>query len=79
LNSLHDMEKNRQPNFTSEKIQVLTASVQKRSKLLMGTFSGASSSAAKRRMVHLFLFIYNVRIVLRHIKSDRKMFVAKLS
>lgn len=41
------MEKRRQPNFSSDELEILLASVEQRSKILFGKFGGAVTAAAK--------------------------------
>ena len=43
------MEKKRQPNFSADELEALTAGVEKRSKVLFGMLSGATTSATKQR------------------------------
>jgi len=43
------MEKKRQPNFTSDEVEVLTSAVEKRAKLLFRMLSAATTAASKQR------------------------------
>jgi len=55
------MEKKRQPNFTSDEVEVLTSAVEKRAKLLFGMLSGSGRCKHCRRF--RWLAYYYTRVI----------------
>jgi len=57
------MEKKRQPNFTSDEVEVLTSAVEKRAKLLFWMLSAALQDVASTAGCTVKLAYYYTRVI----------------